>query len=187
MISNARCPPIADARGARQRVAMKIRFEEATDAGSIRTVVQITFAQAPHSSGTESLIVDKLRESGALTLSLVAVEDDGILGHIAVSPVVASDSPGTWFGLGPVSVHPSYQGRGIGSALIREALEHLRHSGASGCVLLGDPSYYRRFGFQHDPRVTYRDVPAPYFQVLPFGPDQAAGQIEYDAAFDATS
>ena len=165
---------------------MKIRFEEATDACSIRTVVREAFAQATHSSGTAPLIVDKLRERGALTLSLVAVEGARIIGHVAVSPVVASEAPGTWFGLGPVSVRPSRQGQGIGSALIKEALDHLRHSGASCCVVLGEPEYYRRFGFLHDRNVSYRNVPAPYFQVLSFGPDQAAGPVEYDVAFEAT-
>jgi predicted N-acetyltransferase YhbS len=164
---------------------MKIRFEEATDAGSIRTVIREAFAQAIHRIGTEPLIVDKLRESGALTVSLVAVEGARIIGHVAVSPVVAPKASGTWFGLGPVSVHPSCQGQGVGSALINEALEHLRLSGASGCVVLGEPEYYRRFGFQHDPKVSYREVPPPYFQVLSFGGDQAAGPVEYDAAFDA--
>jgi predicted N-acetyltransferase YhbS len=165
---------------------MKVRLEQATDAGSIRAVVLEAFAQATHSSGTEHLIVDQLREKGALTLSLVAVESARIIGHVAVSPVIASEAPGTWFGLGPVSVQPSCQGRGVGSALIDEALDHLRHSGASGCVVLGDPDYYGRFGFQHDPRVSYRDAPPPYFQVLSFGTDQAAGPVEYDAAFEAT-
>ena len=165
---------------------MKIRFEEATDASSIHTVVQEAFAQAPHSSGTESLIVDRLRESGALTFSLVAVDGVSIIGHVAVSPVVAAESPGTWFGLGPISVHPNYQRRGVGSALINDALEHLRLCGASGCVVLGEPEYYRRFGFQHDPSVSYRDMPPPYFQVLSFGSDQAAGPVEYHAAFEAT-
>ena len=165
---------------------MKIRFEEATDAGGIRTVIREAFAQAGHSSNTEPSIVDKLRESGALTVSLVAAEGARIIGHVAVSPVVAPEATGTWFGLGPVSVHPDCQGRGVGSALIKNALDHLRRSGASGCVVLGEPEYYRRFGFQHNPSVSYRDVPPPYFQVLSFGPDQPTGPVDYDAAFEAT-
>ena len=165
---------------------MKIRFEEGNDAGPIRTVVLEAFAQATHSSGTEHLIVDKLRKKGALTLSLVAVEGARIIGHVAVSPVVALEVSGTWFGLGPVSVHPDCQGRGVGSALIKNALDHLRRSEASGCVVLGEPEYYRRFGFRHDPAVSYREVPPPYFQVLAFGPDQPTGPVDYDAAFEAT-
>jgi predicted N-acetyltransferase YhbS len=114
------------------------------------------------------------------------VEGARIIGHVAVSPVVAPEASGKWFGLGPVSVHPSCQGQGVGSALINEALEHLRLSGASGCVVLGEPEYYRRFGFQHDPKVSYREVPPPYFQVLSFSFDRAAGRVEYDAAFEAS-
>ena len=165
---------------------MKIRSEEPSDPEAIRTVVRKAFATANHSSGTESLIVDKLRKRAALTLSLVAVENDSIVGHVAISPVSTPESSGTWFGLGPVSVHPSRQGAGIGAALITEALERLRKSGASGCVVLGEPKYYRRFGFLHDPGITHRDVPPPYFQVLSFGPGQGVGPVEYDEAFEET-
>jgi predicted N-acetyltransferase YhbS len=165
---------------------MNIRFEEAMDAGSIHTVVREALAQATLSNGTEPIIVDKLRENGTLTVSLVAVVGADIVGHVAVSPVVVSEASGNWFGLGPVSVHPSRQGQGIGSALINQALEHLRNAGASGCVVLGEPNYYQRFGFFHDPDVCYREVPPPYFQILSFGLDRAAGAVEYDAAFEAT-
>ena len=165
---------------------MKIRSEEPTDVEAVRTVIRHAFATASHSNGTEWLTVDKLRQRASLTLSLVAVEDDSIVGHVAVSPVAAPEASGTWFGLGPVSVHPSRQGAGIGSALINQALEHLRESGASGCVVLGEPAYYRRFGFRHDPLLTYRDVPPPYFQLLSFGPDQGVGPVEYDEAFEET-
>jgi putative acetyltransferase len=165
---------------------MYIRSEKRADGAAVRNVVREAFAEAPHSSGTEHNIVDELREKGALALSLVAVEDAEIVGHVAVSPVVISETSGTWFGLGPVSVKPSRQGQGFGSALIMDALQRLRGMGASGCVVLGDPNYYERFGFLPDPAVSFGDVPPPYFQVLSFGQDRAAGEVTYDEAFDAT-
>ena len=161
-----------------------IRYEQRKDRDLIRGVVRQAFAEAPHSSGTEPAIVDALRVGGALTISLVAIEGDAIVAHIAISPVVAEDGASGWFGLGPVSVLPDWQHRGIGSALIREALARLRTSGSAGCVVLGDPNYYGRFGFEHDPALNYRDVPAPYFQVLSFSGQRPCGSVEYHAAFE---
>lgn len=177
--------PVAQLGSTRHGAMVIIRFEKPDDAVSIRQVVRLAFAQAAHSSGTESIIVDKLRENGALVLSLVAADGDRIEGHVAVSPVFVSDAPGRWVGLGPVSVHPLRQGHGIGSALIEEALKHARKSGASGCVVLGEPEYYHRFGFRYDPAAMYRNVPPPYFQVLSFDGSRPVGSVEYDAAFDA--
>ena len=166
---------------------MIVRSEEPGDGEAIREVVGHAFAQAPHSSGTEPAIVDALRASGALTISLIAVKDAVVVGHIAISPVVTENAAAGWFGLGPVSVSPGLQRQGIGSALIREALAQLRRSGSAGCVVLGDPSYYRRFGFEHDRDVTYRGVPPPYFQILSFTGHRPAGAVEYHAAFEATN
>ena len=59
------------------------------------------------------------------------------------------------------------------------------HSG--GCVLLGDPAYYSRFGFKARPGLVLPGVPAEYFQALPFGPDAVHAEVSYHAAFDATS
>ena len=184
MNPNARFRPIADIGRARQFAGMIIRSEEPPDGDAIREVVGHAFAEAPHSSGTEPAIVDALRASDALTISLVAVEEAVVVGHIAVSPVVTKNGAAGWFGVGPVSVIPSCQRKGIGSALVREALAQLRRSGSAGCVVLGDPSYYRKFGFEHDPAVTYRDVPPPYFQILSFTGQRPAGTVEYHASFE---
>jgi putative acetyltransferase len=61
----------------------------------------------------------------------------------------------------------------------------LRERGAQGCVLLGDPAYYRRFGFAPDPRLVLPGVPPEYFQALPFGDAVPAGTVAYHAAFNA--
>ena len=165
---------------------MIIRNEQRGDVCAIRELVRGAFAEAIHSSGTEWAIVDSLRAAGALTISLVAAEGADILGHVAVSPVIVHGAEG-WFGLGPVAVRPQQQKQGTGAALIREALKQLRRSGAAGCVVLGEPAFYGKFGFSHDPDITYADVPSPYFQVMDFGAQRPTGPVEYHPAFQASS
>ncbi len=111
-------------------------------------------------------------------------EDRRLLGHVAFSPVLIGGEEKGWYGLGPVSVLPDRQGEGIGSILIREGLAILRQEGAKGCVLLGDPGYYGRFGFRADQRLKLPGVPAEYFQCLAFGPDTPEGDVAYDMAFN---
>lgn len=167
---------------------MQIRTEQPADAEAIRALTTEAFATAPHSSGTEAAIVDALRKAGALTLSLVAVENGEtsgeILGHVAFSPVTIDGAERAWFGLGPVSVQPPRQRGGIGSELIREGLRRLRDMGADGCVLLGDPAYYGRFGFANDPSLVLEGVPPEYFMRLGFGAAVPAGTVRYHAVFD---
>ncbi|MBN9452014.1 MAG: N-acetyltransferase [Bosea sp.] len=163
---------------------MEIRSEQPADADAIRTLTTEAFATAPHSSGTEAAIVDALRKAGVLTLSLVAVEDEKIVGHVAFSPVMIDGAERAWFGLGPVSVQPGRQRGGIGSELIREGLRCLRDMGAAGCVLLGDPAYYGRFGFANDPTLVLEGVPPEYFMRLAFGAAVPSGAVRYHAAFD---
>jgi predicted N-acetyltransferase YhbS len=91
------------------------------------------------------------------------------------------------YGLGPVSVLPECQGAGIGSALVRRALEHLRASGAVGCVVLGEPGYYSRFGFRPEPRLVLPGVPAEYFQAIVFVGTAPAGEVAYHSSFGATA
>jgi putative acetyltransferase len=163
---------------------MPIRPEQPADAAAIRALTTEAFAAAPHSSGTEAAIIDGLRAAGALTLSLVAVEDSEIVGHVAFSPVTIDGAERGWFGLGPVSVRPDRQRGGVGSELIRDGLQRLREIGAGGCVLLGDPGYYGRFGFAADPALVLEGVPPEYFMRLAFGAGVPAGTVRYHAAFD---
>ena len=162
-----------------------IRAERAGDEHAIAALITETFATAPHSSGTEAKIVEDLRAAGALTVSLVAEQDGRIVGHIAFSPVTVAGEDRGWFGLGPVAVLPKHQAKGIGSALIEAGLAQLRDLGATGCVLLGDPAYYRRFGFGADPRLTFEGPPPEYFQALRLGDDAAEGEVAYQPAFAA--
>jgi len=120
-----------------------------------------------------------------MTVSLVAFDATELVGHVAFSPVTVDGRDVGWYGLGPVAVRPDRQGTGIGSTLIREGLARLRALGAQGCVLVGAPEYYGRFGFAAEPALVYPDLPARYFQILSFGVAVPQGTVAYHAAFAA--
>ena len=163
-----------------------IRPESSSDADAIEALTADAFRDAPHSSGTEQYIVNALRRAGALTVSVVAERGGRIVGHVASSPVVISDGSPAWFGLGPVSVAPALQRRGIGTLLVEHALASLRARHASGCVVLGYPAYYGRFGFAAHPGLVLPGVPPQYFQALASGATVPAGTVAYHDAFNVT-
>lgn len=162
---------------------MDIQLEQPADAEAIRVVVTDAFARAPHRSGTEADLVEALRRANALTLSLVAREQGVLVGHVAFSPVTINGESTGWFGLGPVAVRPDRQRLGVGRALIQSGLDRLLARGAQGCVVLGDPAYYARFGFRSDPNLRYGDVPPEYLQRLCFGEQRPTGRVDYHRAF----
>ncbi|GMB83058.1 N-acetyltransferase [Shinella zoogloeoides] len=162
---------------------MIVRPEREDDIDTIRALTERAFRTAPHADGTEHLIIDRLRAAGALTLSLVAEKGGAVVGHVAFSPVSVSDGSAGWYGLGPISVDPSRQGRGIGGGLVREGLARLEALGAAGCVLLGDPAYYGRFGFEQDPKLTLEGVPPEYFMRVAFSPVYGEGTVSYHPGF----
>lgn len=170
-------------------ISVTVRDETAADQAAIAGVQQAAFRDHPFSRHDEAQIVARLRERGALTLSLVALAPgcDEILGHIAFSPVRIAGQDVGWYGLGPVAVLPAAQRRGLGSALIEAGLARLRERGAAGCVLLGDPAYYRRFGFAQQAGLQLPGVPASHFMALRLETAQPwpAGTVSYDAAFGA--
>lgn len=166
---------------------MNTRHETPADADAIRALTLAAFANAPHSNHTEHLIVEGLRAAGALSISLVAEVDGKIVGQVAVSPVTASDGTSGWYGLGPVSVLPEKQGKGIGSRLIHQAIAELKSLGAKGCVLLGEPAYYGRFGFKTVEGLTLPGVPPAYFQALSFSGSYPKAEISYHCAFSAAA
>lgn len=165
---------------------MIIRLENEGDADAIHALTAAAFQGKPFSDGTEAQVVDALRAAGALTISLVAEDYDEIIGHVAFSPVTINGQQGGWYGLGPISVAPARQRRGIGSALIETGLSQLRDLGADGCVLLGDPAYYSRFGFVGDSGLSHRDVDRRYIQWLSFTGDAPVGEVAFHPAFDVT-
>lgn len=163
---------------------MQIVPERHGDAQAISDLTTSAFATAEHSDGNEAHVVETLRSAGALTLSLVAIDDSGqVIGHIAFSPVRIEHGHGHWFGLGPVSVLPERQRKGIGKALIEKGLSVLSDRGAEGCILVGEPAYYRRFGFTSDDRLTYHGHPSPYLQRLNFKGEPPTGEVTYHSAF----
>lgn len=162
---------------------MAIRPQLASDDEAISAVITAAFAEAEHSGGNEAQIVAALRNAGSLTISLVATEDQRIVGYIAFSAVTVDDRSVGWFGLGPVAVLPNRQRNGVGSALIGAGLAKLREHGARGCVVLGDPGYYARFGFAADPNLKLSGVPAEHFQRLSFDEHSCSGTVKYHPAF----
>lgn len=128
-----------------------------------------------------------LRQSEQLSISLIAELDGQLIGHVAISPVFISSGTEGWYGLGPVSVLPEFQGQGIGIDLIETALAQLKAQHAQGCVVLGEPDYYARFGFRAVSQLVLEGVPAEYFQVLAFKNEIPQGNVQYHASFNATS
>ena len=120
---------------------IEIREELTTDTGAIREVNRQAFGQ-----GQEGHIVDALRSNGAALLSLVAVVDGQIVGHIMYSPATIDHVTGA--GLAPMAVLPEYQRQGIGSQLVETGNQKLKDSGCPFIVVLGHADYYPRFGFQ---------------------------------------
>jgi putative acetyltransferase len=163
--------------------AIAIRPEEPRDHAAIGVVTQAAFADSPHSDGSEVRIIDQLRSDGDLTLSLVAEDGERIVGHVAVSPVQITDGSPDWYGLGPIAVLPSLQRQGVGLQLMQRAIADMRMRGARGIVLLGDPAYYQRFGFEHDPQLVFPGPPAEYFQRLVIDGDAPSGTVSYAPAF----
>jgi len=161
-----------------------IRTETPADAKAIEEVTLTAFTGLFSDNPTEHLIVNSLREADALSLSLVAEKDAGIVGHIAFSVVTVDGVDIGWYGLGPISVLPEFQKQSIGSTLIKKGLEQIRNMGGKGCVLLGSPEYYQRFGFKSYPNLYYEGVEEQrYFMALPFYEEVPDGKVEYHKAF----
>ena len=164
---------------------MIIRHERESDIDAIFNVTKAAFENHPISNHTEQYIVNALRAAKALSLSLVAEIDGKVVGHIAFSPVTISDGTDHWYGIGPVSVLSEFQRKGCGKALVNEGLARLKASGAQGCLLVGDPNYYKRFGFRNLPESTLAGVPPENFLGLPFGKHIPHGTVTFHQAFSA--
>jgi putative acetyltransferase len=148
-----------------------IRPEQPEDIAAIRVVNERAFGQP-----LESRLVDMLREHNAVMLSLVAVLNDLIVGHILFTPVQLGSMEGS--GLAPMAVLPEYQRSGIGSQLVEEGLQLIRELGTPFVVVLGHPEYYPRFGFVPASKYNIRcewEVPDEAFMVLPLDQRAMAG------------
>jgi len=164
-----------------------IRGELESDVDAIDAVTRQAFANHPFSRQAEHLIVLSLRNANALTVSLVAEVEGKVIAHVAASPVQIEGKSLGWFGLGPVSVASAHQRQGVGSALVRAALAELRAKGAAGCVLLGNPAFYRRFGFIQNPRLCFPGAPPEHFMALAWLTPVPVGEVAYHGAFDAVA
>ena len=160
-----------------------VRVETAADQAGIRRVTEAAFRGRPYADGDEQEVVDRLRSSSALALSLVAVQNGELIGQISFSPATVEDGSSPWFALGPVSVEPSRQGEGIGSMLINHGLSRVEAMGALGCILTGDPKYYVRFGFNVAPQNAPANEPAAYFQLKLINGAQPNGRFTFHRAF----
>lgn len=163
---------------------LTIRPEAPTDYRATREVLIAAFP-----TPLEADLVDALRAAGHLAASLVAVENEVIVGHIAFSPVT-TDTPAVvpGVGLAPVSVVPAFERRGIGGALIRQGLHVCRDAGFGWAVLLGDPGYYHRFGFERASRYGLGneygvDEEFMAAELLPGGMPRDCGVVRYAPEF----
>jgi putative acetyltransferase len=163
-----------------------LRKETIADIDAITKVTIAAFKNLAVSNQTEQYIINALRNANALTISLVAEVDGNVVGHIAFSPVTISDGSLNWYGLGPISVSPEYQKQGIGKALVNEGLSLLKDMGGQGCALVGDPNYYKRFGFRNIPTLIHEGIPQEVFLALPFTEKVPKGTIEFHNSFLAT-
>lgn len=168
-------------------VEVTIRPETAEDIGDIRDINIAAFRDHPCSQQTEHLMVEALRDAGALEVSLVAEQNRRPVGHIAFSRAVVGDERSGWYLLGPIAVLPELQRHGIGSLLMRAGLDELRVRGALGCVLVGDPRFYGRFGFRGYPGLEYAGVPHEYVLALPLAQTEPCGGITAHEAFEVES
>jgi len=162
-----------------------IRNETDADTSAITEVTIAAFETLEISNHTEQFIIEALRAAGVLAVSLVAELDGRVIGHIAFSPITISDGTRNWHGLGPVSVAPEYQRKGVGKALIQEGLSRLKNLGAAGCCVVGHPDYYRKFGFENPAGLVYEGVPQEVFFALSFDGHAPQGKVAFHDGFKA--
>ena len=162
-----------------------IRSETDADVSAISEVTVAAFKTLEISNHTEQFIIEALRAAKTLAVSLVAEMDGRVIGHIAFSPVTVSDGTRDWYGLGPVSVLPTYLRQGIGKALIQEGLSRLKDMNAQGCCLVGHPDYYRKFGFKNISGLVHEGVPQEVFFTLSFNGRYPQGTVAFHEGFKA--
>ena len=160
---------------------MLIRNETAGDIPAISRLVTEALRMLAQSTGTEAGIVEALRAEHALVLSLVAEEEGEVIGYLAASTARIGTQEG-WGLIGPLVVLPSRHRQGIGTALMAEALRRLRATGR-GAALVGDPTYYSRFGFRAFPKLRVTGCPPEVVQALPFDGTEPRGELIHHPAF----
>ena len=152
------------------------------DAAAIRAVQLAAFPTA-----LEADLVEQLERDGDAEISLVAEAEGRIVGHVLLSRMNVQGDGHHWraLGLGPVAVLPERQNQGIGSAVIRAALRRAEAKGAELVFLVGEPDYYRRFGFAAETAAPFASPYAgPYLMALALTPVKlpASGRADYAPA-----
>jgi putative acetyltransferase len=160
---------------------MLIRDETTGDIPAIGRVITEAMLTLPQATGTEARIVERLRAEAALTLSLVAEADGEVIGHLAASAARIGAQDG-WGLIGPLAVLPAWHRRGIGTALMTEALRRLRAT-CRGAALVGHPGYYVRFGFRAFPGFSVAGCPPEVVLALPFDGVTPHGELIHHPAF----
>ena len=168
---------------------MDIRFENPGDVEQIHELNQAAFE-----GDTEARLVDKLRESGIDQISLVAEEDGAIIGHILFTPVSLDRVSGISIAaLAPMAIRPDWQGKAVGTELVKKGLKICQQADYDAVVVLGHASYYPRFGFE--PAADYGirseyDVPREAFMIKLLKPGvlkDRTGTIKYNPIFSQFS
>lgn len=163
-----------------------VRAETTEDRDAIHRVNELAFGQP-----NEADLVDALRANARPYISLVAIVDEQIVGHIFFSPVAIESEAGSFtaMGLAPMAVLPEYQNQGIGSQLVREGLKECQRLGEEIVVVLGHPNFYPRFGFVPASLKGLRseyDVPDDVFMVVELREGALQGRrglVKYHAEF----
>lgn len=163
---------------------MKIRQEQPQDYDIIRELVKSAFATAEHTDGNEFLLVDHLRKSDGFIpeLALVAEEENQLIGHILFTKIKVGESEG--IALAPLSVLPTFQKKGVGTALMHHAHTIAKNMGYEFSVVLGSETYYPRVGYQMASTFGIEppfDVPSENYMVLFFSgtPRRIDGTVAY--------
>ncbi|WP_172329301.1 GNAT family N-acetyltransferase [Mangrovicoccus sp. HB161399] len=149
---------------------LQIRRVRPEDRTEISVLVVSTFGQ-----NNEHRLIEALRDAGAVALELVGIMDGRIVGHVCFSQL---DVPTGWWALAPVSVSSAHQNQGIGSELVRYGLDEARQSRAAAVVVVGNPLYYRRFGFVFGgPAQLASPYPEQYTGLYPIDPATASASV----------
>ncbi|WP_027469849.1 GNAT family N-acetyltransferase [Deefgea rivuli] len=162
---------------------LSIQVEQAADVEAVENLMLQAFANHPHSNNQEYKLVNALRVAGACAVALLAKKDGALCGAVYASLIQLNGVEDGWYCIAPVAVSPAEQKQGIGQALMRAALHQLQQLGAKGCVIVGDPAYYSRFGFARHEGLVSPGIPDEYVMGLAFADAKPQGRIDYHAAF----
>lgn len=162
-----------------------IRDQNEADFAVVHDVVITAFKTLPVACGREQFVMDALWRGGRATVALVAEDDGMIVGQAAFSKIKVGGADVGWHGCGPVAVLPARHRQGIGSALMRKGLAKLKALGSKGCVVVGHPTYYPRFGFANTDAMREPGVPPEVFMAILFDGDMPKGDVTFDEAFEA--